>query len=152
MSKALEEAEEGIVINGKNINNLRYADDTVLIASNIENLQKILDKVVIASENLGLHLNVQKTKYMIIDKEQSPVNLLRLNNVPLDRVHQINYFGQSLIVNWDHSHEIKCRIEKARVAFIKMKNIFCSYQLSINLRIRMVRCYVFTVLFYGVEI
>jgi hypothetical protein len=50
MSKASEEVEEGIVINGKIINNLRYADDTVLIASNIENLQKILDKVVTASE------------------------------------------------------------------------------------------------------
>jgi hypothetical protein len=82
---------------------------------------------------------------MIIDKEQSPVNLLLLINVPLVRVHKINYLGQSLIDNWDHSHEIKCRIEKTRVAFMKMKNLFCSHQLSINLRIRMVRCYVFTV-------
>ncbi|KAL4104588.1 hypothetical protein QTP88_019882 [Uroleucon formosanum] len=85
MSEALEDTEEGIIINGKVINNLRYADDTVLIAGSIEDLQKILNKVVTASENLGLNLNAQKTKYMVIDKEQIPTNVLRLKNVPLDK-------------------------------------------------------------------
>ena len=67
MSEALEDTEEGIIINGKVINNLRYADDTVLIAGSIEDLQNILNKVVTPSENLGLHLNARKTKYMVID-------------------------------------------------------------------------------------
>jgi hypothetical protein len=138
MSEALEDTEEGININGKVINNLRYADDTVLIAGSIEDLQKILNKVTTASENLGLNLNARKTKYMVIDKEQNPTNFLRLKNVPLEKVQKLTYLGQSLIDNWDHSHEIRCRIEKVRAVFVKMKNIFCSHQLSMNLRIRMI--------------
>jgi len=130
MSEALE---EGIVINGKVINNLRYADDTVLIARSIEDLQKILNKVVTASENLSLNFNVRKTKYMVIDKEQNPTNVLRLKNVRLDKVQKITYLGQSLIDNWDNSYKIICRIEKARTVFLKMKNIFCIHQLSMDL-------------------
>lgn len=77
-------SKEGIVINGNIMNILRYADDIVLIASSIEDLQKILNKVVAASENLGLSLNVWKTKYMVIDKEQRLTNVLRFKNTPLD--------------------------------------------------------------------
>jgi hypothetical protein len=90
MSEALEDTEEGININGKVINNLRYADDTVLIAGSIEDLQKILNKVTTARENLGLNLNARKTKYMVIDKEQNPTNVLRLKNVPLEKVKKTN--------------------------------------------------------------
>jgi len=146
-----EDTEEVIIINGKIINNLRYADDTVLIAGSIENLQKILNKVVTAIVNLGLNLNARKTKYMVIDKEQNPTNMIRLKNVPLDKVQKITYLGQSLIDNCYYCHEIRCCIEKARAVFVKMKNIFCSHQLSMNLRIRMICCYIFTVFFYGAE-
>lgn len=58
---------------------------------------------------------------MVIDKEQNPIN------VPLDKVQKQTYLRQSLIDNWDHSHEIISRIEKARAVFVKMKNIFCGH-------------------------
>lgn len=67
----------------ENLTNLRYANDTVLIAGSIDDLQKILNKVVTASENLGLELNARKTKYMVIDKEQSLTNVLPNSTMPL---------------------------------------------------------------------
>lgn len=82
MSEALEDIKEGIVINGKIINNLRYTDDIELITGSIEDLQKILNKVVIANENFCLNLYTRKTKYMIMDNEQSPVNVLSFKNIP----------------------------------------------------------------------
>jgi len=86
---------------------------------------------------------------MVIDKEQNPKNVFILKNAPLDKVQKITYLGQSLIDNWDQSHEIRCSIERA--VFVKMKNIYCSHQLSMDLRIRMIRCYVFAEFLYGVE-
>lgn len=70
MKKALEGEEKGVRINEKPVNNIRYADDTVLIAETLEDLQCILNKVVAASEENGLTLNVKKTKFMIISKKQ----------------------------------------------------------------------------------
>lgn len=82
MPEALEHAEKGVVVNGKVVNNLSYATNTVLIAGSIENPQTILNRVVASCKNLGLSLNAQKIKYMAINKQQSPIIVLRPNNVP----------------------------------------------------------------------
>jgi hypothetical protein len=92
-----------------------------------------MNKVVTVNENLGLNLNTQKTKYMVIDKEQSPKNVLRFNNTLLEKVHKITYIGELIINNWDHFHKMKYHIEKAKAASVKIKNVFFSHQLSTNL-------------------
>lgn len=68
--EALEDEPTGIVINGKNIYNIRYADDTVLIASSLEDVQRLVNKVAKASKEYGLHININKTKWMLVTKRK----------------------------------------------------------------------------------
>ncbi|KAI5732155.1 hypothetical protein M8J77_022354 [Diaphorina citri] len=150
-NEALEDSNEGISINGTIINNIRYADDTVILASNINDLQSILNKVVRSCEKFGLNINTKKTKYMVISKEnQSNTNLL-MKGQQLEKVDKIKYLGCNLNSDWETSREIKSRIEQARATFTRMQNIFKSHNLSMDLKIRMIRCYVFPVLLYGME-
>lgn len=149
--KALEDLTEGIKVNGEAINNIRYADDTILIADSLQGLQLLIDKVVTISEEYGLKLNVRKTKYMVISKTKNQRTILWADNQVVQRVSKFTYLGCTLNEEWDHSQEIKCRIEKARAVFVKMKTLLCSKDLSLQLKRRLISCYVYSVLLYGVE-
>ncbi|KAI5746880.1 hypothetical protein M8J77_008501 [Diaphorina citri] len=151
MAKALEHETGGIKINGIAINNLRYADDTVLLAENTEDLQRMLNNVIQASQERGLTLNTKKTKYMVITKTNVPDVPLYAGGDRLEKVNSYNYLGTYVNSSADHYAEIKIRIEKARTSFVNMKRILCSRDLSLNLRTRLLKCYVFSVLLYGVE-
>ncbi|KAI5752582.1 hypothetical protein M8J77_018365 [Diaphorina citri] len=148
---ALEDVAGGICVNGTPINNLRYADDTALLAENIQNLQNILNKVITTSEAYGLTLNTKKTKFMLITKSQITEESLYAKGEKLEKVERYNYLGTNVNSSMDYGAEIKIRIEKARASFMKMKKLFTNRDLSLDLRIRMLRCYIFTVLLYGVE-
>lgn len=148
--EACLDSPEGIKVNGIVMNNIRYADDTVLMANSIEDLQSVLDRVVHSCEQFGLKLNITKTKFMIVSKRNINTQLWIGQN-RVERTEKIVYLGQLLSDDWDHSKEIKRRIEIARNTFIRMKKILCGRDLSLTLRMRMVRCYVFSVLLYGVE-
>ena len=76
---------EGIRINGETVNNLRYADDTVIMANNIDELQILMDKISSACEDFGLKINVQKTKYMIVSRSTIADCCLRVYNQPIQR-------------------------------------------------------------------
>jgi hypothetical protein len=76
---------------------------------------------------------------------------MHVDGEPIQRLEKITHLGSLVNDQWDHSVEIKSRIEKARAAFFRMKKILCGRELSLQLRMRLVRCYVFSVLFYGVE-
>lgn len=149
--EAVQQAQEGIVINGVTLNNLRYADDTVLMADSLEGLIRLLHSVTEACSLSGLTLNTKKTKYMIISKQQIIDTGIQVNGIQLERVKKFTYLGHTLDEQWDHTVEIRCRIERARAAFNQMKRILCGHDLNLSLRIRLVRCYVFSVLLYGVE-
>uniref|UniRef100_A0A8D9DVR2 Craniofacial development protein 2 n=1 Tax=Cacopsylla melanoneura TaxID=428564 RepID=A0A8D9DVR2_9HEMI len=151
MAKALEEERGGIVINGTPVNNLRYADDTVLLAENIEDLQRMLNKVMEASEEYGLTLNTKKTKFMIITKRINPSEQLMARGENIEKVSAYNYLGTRVNSNSEYYPEIKIRIEKARSAFLKMRPILSSHDLSLDTRVRLLKCYVFPILLYGVE-
>lgn len=97
MSKASEDVEESIVINGKVINNLRYSNDTVLVADSIDDLQKILNNIITARKNLRINLSSRKIKYMIIYKTLIPSNVLRLKNIPLEKITQ-NDLRRTIII------------------------------------------------------
>lgn len=151
-NEALVESMAGVIINGKNINNIRYADNTLLIANTNEDLQLLMNQITNACTQYGLKLNVKKTKYMIISKQNVPQdNGIFVDETPLEKVHKLTYLGSNINDNWDPSAEVKIRIERARAAFIRMKKVLCSHDLTLNLRMRMVRCYVFPVLLYGME-
>ena len=99
----LEEAQAGIKIAGKNINNLRYADDTTLMAESEEELKSLLMKVKVESEKVRLKLNIQKTKIMA----SSPITSWEIDGETVETVSDFIFWGSKITANDDWSHEIK---------------------------------------------
>ena len=95
-NKALENDAGGILVNGIPLNNLRYADDTVLLAENMQDLQNMLNNVITTSREYGLTLNVKKTKYMIVTKTGVPNEHLYAEGEELERVERYDYLGTSV--------------------------------------------------------
>lgn len=149
--QALHNIQMGIKINGVPINNFRYADDTVLLANSDIELQYLLERVVEACNEYGLQLNTKKTKYMVISKDLIVDGGIQVNGQPLQKTATITYLGYKINSDWDHSLEIRSRIGQARTAFFRYKRILCGHDVSLNLKIRILRCYVFSVLLYGAE-
>uniref|UniRef100_A0A8D8SXR8 Craniofacial development protein 2 n=1 Tax=Cacopsylla melanoneura TaxID=428564 RepID=A0A8D8SXR8_9HEMI len=149
--EALENMEEGILLNGKRVNNFRYADDTIIFADTAEGLQHLMDKVTNISRKYGLEVNISKTKSMIISKEKIEGVQLIINNKVVERVKTFTYLGTTLNEDWDHSQEIKCRIEKARSAFNNMSKLFKTHNLTVEMKMRLLRCYIFSIMLYGIE-
>ena len=102
----LDEAQTGIKIAGRNINNLRYADDTTLMAESEEELQSLLMKVKEESEKVGLKLNIQKTKIMA----SSPITSLEIDGETVETVSDFIFWGSKITAHGDCSHEIKRRL------------------------------------------
>jgi Reverse transcriptase (RNA-dependent DNA polymerase) len=149
---ALNNKTAGIVVGGTVINNLRYADDTVLLATNIEDLQELMSSVVEHSTLAGLKLNINKTKWFVVSKTPTVVQEnLKVGTEIIERVKSFKYLGSHINENWDMSSEIRSRIEQARRSFTNMRNILTNRFLNIPLRIRLLRCYVYSTLYYGVE-
>lgn len=149
--RAVSEETAGVKVNGKPINNLRFADDTVVIAESMSDLQRLIDQIVESSEENGLTLNIRKTKFMLISKQEHPQESLRIHGEVVEKVTKYKHLGTNVNENNDHTEEIRSRIGQARNVFNKMRRVFCTKELSLNLKIRLLRCYVFSVLFYGME-
>ena len=149
--EVLHNASEGIRMNGELINNVRYADDTAIIASSLEDLQSLLQRVSDVSEDFGLKLNISKTKWMLISKNKTPIGRLSLNQTPIEHVERYTYLGTIVHNQWEMAAEIKSRVEKARSSFVKMRHIFTNRHVSLPLKLRLLKCYVFPVLLYGAE-
>lgn len=148
--EALYEAAEGIKLNGELINNIRYADDTVILASDINELKHLVERIQVVSEQYGLKLNTSKTKWMLISKQQQAGQLV-IGTEPVERVEKYCYLGSVVNSQWNQSIEIKSRIEKSRTTFNNMKPLLTSRDLSLKTKIRLAKCYVFSILLYGVE-
>ena len=140
----LEEAQAGIKIPGRNINNLRYADDTTLMAESEEELKSLLMKVKEEREKVGLQLNIQKTKIMAsgpITSWQTDVETV---------VHFI--LGDSKITaDGDCSHEIKGRLLLGRKVMTNLDSIFKSRDITLLTKVRLVKAMVFPIVMYGCE-
>ena len=102
----LEEAQDGIKIDGRNINNLRYADDTTLMAESEEELKSLLMKVKVESEKVGLKLNILKTKIMA----SGPITSWQINGETVETVADLILGGSKITADGDCSHEIKRRL------------------------------------------
>ena len=143
---------KGINIGGKNINNLRFADDTALMAETEEDLQKIVDAAVETSAEYGLRMNVKKTKVMLVKRgtEKKCVKIT-VNGEELEQVAKFKYLGQLITEDGRCEVEVKRRIEIARSSFIKMRDVLASRKLRLKTRKRLVRCYVLSTLLYAAE-
>ena len=105
----LEEAQAGIKIAGRNINNLRYADDTTLMAESEEELKSLLMKLKEESEKAGLIFNIQKTKIMTSD----PITSWQIDGETMETVRDFIFLGSKITIDGDHSHEINaCSLEE----------------------------------------
>lgn len=149
--EALEDLEVGIRVNGKPINNIRYADDTVLLASDEKELQCLVDRVNNVGLKYGLKINIKKTKFMVITKINIDHVRIRIEDQEIERVRRFKYLGCWLNDEWDPDEEIRSRIEIARSTFFKIKTLLCNRDLSLTTRWRATKCYVLSTLLYGVE-
>ena len=118
----LEEAQAGIKIAGRNINNLRYADDTTFMAESEEELKNLLMKVKEESEKIGLKLNIQKTKIMA----SGPITPWQIDGETVETVADFMFWGSKITANGDCSHEIKRRLLLGRKVMTNLDNILKS--------------------------
>ena len=115
----LDEAQAGIKIGRRNINNFRYADDTTILAENEEELKSLLMKVKEESENVGLKLNVQKTKIMA----SGPITSLEIDGETVETVSDFIFLGSKITTDGDCSHEIKRRLLLGRKLMTNLDSI-----------------------------
>ena len=140
----LEEAQAGIKIAGRNINNLRYADDTTLMAESEEELKSLLMKVKVESEKVGLKLNIQKTKIMA----SSPITSWEIDG---ETVSDFIFRGSQITAGGEYSHEIKSCLLLGRKVMTNRDSILKSRDISLPTRVHLVKAVVFPVIMYGCE-
>lgn len=142
----------GLKVGGVNFNNIRYADDTVLIATSQEQLQDLLDKVVEASAEMGLTINCQKTKAMVISKSaEKPHCQLRIGTELIQEEEHFTYLGSEITTDTRCQKDIRKRITIAKSKFNDMRSIFGNRNLTMKLKIRLLKCYIWSILTYGCE-
>ena len=139
----LEEAQAGIKIAGRNINNLRYADDTTLMTESKE-LKSFLIKVKEESEKVGWKLNIQKTKIMA----HGPITSWQIVG---ETVADFIFLGSKIAADGDFSHEIKRRLLLGRKVMTNLDSIFKSRDVTLPTKIHLVKAMVFPVVMYGCE-
>ena len=142
----LDEAQAGIKVAGRNINNLRYADDTTLIAES-EELKSLLMKVKEESEKVGLKLNIQKTKAMA----SSPITSWEIDGETMETVTDFILSGSKITADGDCSHEIKRRLLLGRKVMTNLDSIIKSRDITLSTEVHLVKAMVFPVVMYGCE-
>ena len=143
----LEEAQAGIKIAGKNINKLRYADDTTLMAESEEELESLLMKVKEESEKVGLKLNIQKTKTMA----SGPITSWQINGETVETVTEFILGGSKVTVDGDCNHEIKRCLLLERKIMTNLGSILKSRDITLPIKVHIVKAMVFPVVTYGCE-
>ena len=143
----LEEAQAGIKIARRNINNVRYADDTTLMAESEEELKSLLMKVKEQSKKVGLKLNIQKTKIMA----SSPITSWEIGGETVETVSDFIFLGSKVTADGDCSHEIKRRILLGRKAMTNLDSILKSRDITLLTKVHLVKAMVFPVVMYGYE-
>ena len=141
----LEEAQAGIKIAGKNINNLRYADDTTLLAESEEELKSLLMKVKAESEKVGLKLNIQKTKIMA----SGPITSWQIDGEIVETVADFIFLGSKITADGDCSHEIKRHLLLGRKVMTNLESILKSRDIALSTKVHLVKAMVFPVVMDG---
>ena len=145
--EGLGEAQAGIKIAGRNINNLRNADDTTLIAESEEELRSLLMKVKEECEKVGLKLNIQKTKIMA----SGPITSWEIDGETVEKVSDFILGGSKITADGDYSHEIKIRLLLRRKVMTNLDNILKSRDITLPSKVCLVKVMVFPGVMYGCE-
>ena len=143
----LDEAQAGIKIAGRNINNLRYADGTTLMTENEEELKSLLMKVKEECEKVGLKLNIQKIEIMA----SGPITSWQIDGERVETVSDFILGGSKITADGDCSHEIKRRLLLGRKVMTNLDSIFKSGDITLPTKVCLVKAMVFPVVMYGCE-
>ena len=143
----LDKPQAGIKIAERNINNLRYTDDTILSVESEEKLKSLLMKVEEESEKVGLKLNIQKTKIMAL----GPITSWQIDGQTMETVTDFIFLGSKITANGDCSHEIKRGLLLGRKAMTNLDSILKSRAITLPTKVRLVKAMVFPVVRYGCE-
>ena len=143
----LEETQAGIKIAGRNINNLRYADDTTLMAESEEELKRLLMKVKEESEKVGLKLNIQKMNIMA----SSPITSWEIDGETVETVADFIFLASKITADGDCSHEIKRHLLFGRKVMTNLDSILKSRDITLPTKVHLVKAMVFPVVIYGCE-
>ena len=143
----LNEPQAGIKVAGRNINNLRYADDITLMAESEEELKSLLRKVKEESEKVGLKLNIQKMKIMA----SGPITSWKIEGKTVETVSDFILGGSKITADGDCSHEIKRRLLLGRKVMTNLDSILKSRDITLPTKVRLVKAMVFPVVMYGCE-
>ena len=143
----LEETQAGIKIAGRNINNLRYADDATLMVESKEELKSLLMKVKVVSEKVGFKLNIQKMKIMA----SGPITSWEIDGETVGTVADLILGGSKITADGDCSHEIKRRLLLGRKVMTNLDSIFKNRDITLPTKVRLVKAMVFPVVMYGCE-
>ena len=141
----LEEAQAGIRIAGRDINNLRYADDTTLMAESKERLKNLLMRVKEESEKVGLKLDIQKTKLMA----SGPITSWEIDGETVETVADFVFLGSKITADGDCSHEIKRHLLLGIKVMTNLDSIFKSRDITLPTKVDLVKAMVFPVVMYG---
>ena len=143
----LDEAQAGIKIAGRNINNLRYADDTTFISESEEELKSLLMKVKEESEKVSLKFNIQKTKFMA----SGPITSWEIDGETMETVTDFILGASKITANGDCSHEIKTCLVLGRKVMANLDSIFKSRDITLPTKVCLVKAMVFPIVMYGCE-
>ena len=144
----LDEAQAGIKIARRNVNNLRYADDTTLMAESKEELKSLSIKVKEESEKVGLKLNIQKTKIMA----SSPITSWEIDGETVETGSAFIFWGSKITADGDCSHKIKRRLLLGRKFMTNLDSILKGRDITLPTKVCLVKAMVFPVVMYGCEI
>ena len=147
LNAGLDEAQAGIKIAGRNINNLRYTDDTTLMAESEEELKSLLMKVKEESEKVGLKLNIKKTKIM----SSGPITSWQIDGETMEIVTDFIFGGSKITADGDCSHEIKRRLLLGRKVMTNLDSILKSRDITLPTKMHLVKAMVFPIVIYGCE-
>ena len=143
----LEEAQAGIKIARRNINNFKHADDNILMAESEEELKSLLMKVKEESEEVGLKLNIQKTKIMA----SGPITSWEIDGETVETVADFIFLGSKITADGDCSHEIKRRLLLGRKVMTNLDSVLRNRDITLRTKVRLVKAMVFPVVIYGCE-
>ena len=143
----LAEVQAGIKVAGRNINNLRYADDTTLMTESEEELKSLLMKVKEESEKVGLKLNIQKTEIMA----SGPITSWQMDGETMETVTDFLFLGSKITADGDCSHEIKRCLLLGRKATTNLDSILKNPDITLPIKVHLVKAMVFPVVMYGCE-
>ena len=143
----LDEAQVGIKIAGRNISNIRYADDTTLVAESKEELKSLLMKVKEENEKADLKRNIQKTKIMT----SVPITSWQIDGETVETVSDFTFLGSKITADGDYSHEIKRYLVLGRKVMTNLDSILKSRNITLPTKVHLVKAMIFPVIVYGCE-